>query len=324
MIPSNTNNVGDDSMYKKLFALVTAVSMFVSMSGCSASATMEPASEVISDGILDARGVWQKMCETVDGRIASSFTSTVEMNASMNAVFNTVETGLTAVTEIALSREPFRYCGRTELKANFFGQDLDGQFSVFAQRDAGGMDTYFHLLDAECWYSKHINLIPTDLLCQYEITTCVDKWTPDRLTLAEATRNLGGKEVYVLDSALPADDILKAIATPIGEIALENMSVTGLELQVTHYVDAVTFLPVQIEIQYQGIGAAMGDLFSKYAGRISGGLMSSVDVEVTTYRETLSNLVYEAVNVPCVPAEGVQNSKSISEFDFADILKIFG
>ena len=308
-------------MYRKLSALFAAVMMLV---GCASPAAAEPVETVMSETVLDADGLWTKMCQAVDGRTASAFTSTLEMGASVNTGLLPLDTSLTAVTEIALSREDSRYFGSTELKAKFFGKDLSGSFQVFAQEGTNGLDAYFHFVNADKWYSKHSTMVPTDLLGQYEITACTEKWMPKNLTLADTMQKINGTNAYVLTCSYAAEDMLKSISSPVGEISFDKIDISGLELRVTHYVDAQTYLPVQIEIQYQGIGAVIGNLISKYAGDLTGGMASSLEVDVTTYREVLSNLVYGPVEVPQVPAEGVQNSKDMAEFQFSDIMKFFG
>ena len=311
-------------MYRRLSALLMAFCMIFGLVGCTAPGNAPEATTAMSDGVLDAAGVWEKMCQAVGGRSASAFTSTIEMGADIDTGLVPLEAGATAVTDLVLSQEPFRYYASTEVQAKLFGKDFAGSFELYTASGSSGLDTYIHLVNGDSWYHQHTSMVPTDLLDQYGITACNGKWTPKNLTLAAEPQSLNGESVYVLNSSFAASDVLRAINSPVGEISFEKMDLSGLELMVTYYVDTDSYLPVQIDIRYQGIGALIGDLLTKYAGEIMGSMAASLKVDVTTYREVLSGLVYDPVEVPQVPAQGVQNSKDMKEISFSDIKNFFG
>jgi len=312
---------------RRIFSFLTAALMLVSLTACGNPASIEdesPNLPVVNteapDLALDAAGVWEKMSQAVDGRLASSFTATTEMGAKMDTGFMALDTQVSAETDVKLSADPFCYYAATDLKASFFGKEITGAFQMYSQSDEKGLDTWFHMDQKDNWYHYHASMVPVDLLSQYEITGCSGKWVPKDLTMEEQT--LDGAKVYVLTSDFKAEDVLTAISSPFGDIPFENVDISGLQLTTTYYVDSESFLPVRIEIQYRGMSEVIGDLISRYAGEMMGGKLASMNVEVNTYREVLSNLVYGAVEVPAVPEEGIQNSREVTDSNIMKYLDL--
>lgn len=312
-------------MMKRICILLAAALMMLTATGCAGiggevmAAFDSTESEAI---VLDAEGIWKQMSKAVDGRAASSFRDSVQMGSSLDLAFFSLDTNVYAQTDVILSDDPYGYYAKTNVRASLFGKEISKTFNVYSVTNDSGLDTYFHLDGEDSWYKNHNSMVPTDLLGQYEITACKGNWVPKNLSLAEEHADLNGTESYVLSSTFAASDVLKSISSPVGEISFENVDISGLELQVTYYVDVQTFLPVQIEIRYQGIGAMLGDLINKYAGKVTGNSIP-LDVDVTSYKETLTNISYGDVEMPEVPAEAIQNSKDIKDLDLSAVMDLF-
>lgn len=305
-------------MKKKMTIALAALLVLTMLAGCTATAAQDtqtgnPAAVVPEN--LDAEGVYQAMCQAVNGRVATSFTSQTQMGAKVSAMFMDMDASMTATTQVKLAQEPFAYHSATELEASFFGMDLNENIEVYFNTDASGLTSYFHLGDGDTWYRYQTALVPTDMLGQYRVTACTADWVPQGLTLQKV------EDAYLLSCTYDAESALTAITSPFGELSLRDFDISGLSLAVTYWVDTETFLPSQIQIEYRGMSAVVADLFSKYAGKMMGGNAANFEADVQSYQETLSDLTYDAVEVPQVPQSALENSKDAKDFNFSDFMK---
>lgn len=314
-------------MRRKCVSLIAALLALTMLAGCNKISSDDSAVNVFASGdsveSLDAEGIYEKMQQAVDGRLASAFTATTNMGAKMSAAVLSMEAELTAATDVKLTSEPFAFYSDTTLEASLFGADISESFQAYSRTDDGTSNSYFHVGSSDTWFHQQINAAPTDLLGQYSITGCPSGWVPQNLTLEEQTQIVDSRNAYVLSCTFSAADVLSAISSPLGEISLDGMDLTGVQLATTYYVDSETFLPVRIETEYRGIGAVIGDLFNQYAAKMLGNMGTAVEAEVNSYREVLSGLTYGPVEVPLVPEEGVQNSKDAADFNILESLKLF-
>lgn len=305
--------------YKRLFLFAVAVTM---LTGCAIRPEDVPAAALMTTETvaapLDAAGVWEKMSRSVDGRTASSFTDTIQMGGSLQTGMMNMEAEVTAKTDVMLSEEPYRYYASTNLEGTVLGQSLSEAFRIYSGTDGGEVDRFFERVSSGDWYHHSTARTSGDFLKQYAVTTCSREWFGENLTME--TQELEGEQVYVLKATFAAKDVLNAISSPLGEFSFDGLDVTGLQLEVTYYVDRESFLPLQIGIAYRGIGEVLEDLVGKYAGKMMGSFLS---LEVTTYRQELSNLVYGPVSVPAVPEKGIRESREAEQFNVVRFLDLY-
>lgn len=312
-------------MTRKILSLTLALLMVVFAAGCSNTNTdvtpTETSDATGAPAVLDAASLYEKMQEATGGKMATSFTSTTEVGLAVDAGVISMDSGISASTNVKLSADPFALYSETELKASIMAFDLSQKFEVYSQTGDEGVTSYYHLDSADTWLHMRSNADVSKLLSQYAVTGL--NWTPNNLTLAEQTQILNDREVYVLSCDFSAQDVLDAVRTPMGEFYLDGVDLSMLKLATVYYVDAATFLPVQIETEFDGIGEALGDKVSEYISQMLSDAGIRVDAEINAYREVLSGLTYDAVMVPTVPEEGAANSQDIADFDMTQVLKMF-
>lgn len=309
-------------MKRKMISLIAALLALTLLAGCSQMPTGESGDSLPVMGTdvqteLDAAGVYEAMQKAVDGRLATSFTSTTEMSADLNAAILSMGAEVSAVTDIRLCEEPFDFYSGSELSASVFGMNISESFQIYSSRDDSGLTNHFHIDSADKWLRQQLTMVPTDLLGQYAVTSCDGNWKPENLTLTGQTG-----DGYVLKGTFSAEDVLTAMVSPFGELSLDKVDLTGIRLDTVYYVDASTFLPTKIEIAYSGFGEIFTDLFNKYAGQFFNTFGAKVSADVTTYREVLSDLRYDAAEVPQVPEAGVQNSTDVAQFNIMEYLNL--
>lgn len=309
-------------MKKKMISLIAALLALTMLAGCGQMSAGESGDSLTVMGTevpanLDAEGVFEAMKQAVDGRIATSFTSTTEMSADLTAAILSMGAEVSAVTDIRLCEEPFKFYSGTDLKASILGIKIDESLQIYSSRDDSGLTNYFHLDSADKWLRQKMTMVPEDLLGQYSVTSCDKNWKPENLALTSQT-----EDGYVLTATFSAEDVLTAMVSPFGELDLNKVDLTGIRLDTVYYVDASTFLPTKIEIAYRGFGEIFTDLFNKYAGEFFNTFGAKVNADVTTYKETLSDLRYDAAEIPQVPEAGVQNSTDVSQFNILEYIKL--
>ena len=309
-------------MKRKMISLIAAVLALTMLAGCSQVSIGESGDSLPVMGTdipaeLDAEGIYEAMKKAVGGRLATSFTSTTEMSADLTAAFLSMGAEVSAVTEIRLCEEPFRFYSASTVSASCFGIDVDESFQIYSSRDNSGLSNYFHLDSADKWLHQKMTMVPTDLLGQYAVTACGGNWKPENLKLTAQTEN-----GYVLTCSFSAEDMLTAVVSPFGELSLDKVDLTGIRLDTVYYVDASTFLPTKIEIAYSGFGEIFTDLCNKYAGQIFNTFGAKFQADVTTYRETLSDLHYDAADIPQVPEAGLQNSTDVAKINILEYLNL--
>lgn len=308
-------------MKKKMISLIAALLALTMLAGCSQMSAAESGETLPVMGTevpveLDAQGVYDAMKKAVDGRLATSFTSTTEMSADLTAAILSMGAEVSAETQIRLCEDPFKFYSGSSVSASFFGVDIAESFQIYSSRDNSGLTNYFHIDSADKWLRQQLTMVPTDLLGQYAVTSCDGNWKPENLTLTGRMDN-----GYVLTCTFSAEDVLHAVVSPFGELSLDKVDLTGIRLDTIYYVDASTFLPTKIEIAYSGFGEIFTELFNKYAGQFFNTFGAKVNADVTTYREVLTDLCYDAAEVPQVPDAGVQNSSDVAQFNIMEYLQ---
>lgn len=308
-------------MKRKMLSLIAALLALTMLAGCSAMPTGESGDSLPVMGTdvpveLDAQGVYEAMKKAVDGRLATSFTCTTEMGADMTAAILSMGANISAETDIRLQEEPFRFYSGSAISASILGIDINESLQIYSSRDDSGLTNYFHLDSADKWLRQKLTMVPADLLGQYAVTSCDGNWKPENLALTAQTEN-----GYVLTCTFSAEDVLTAVVSPFGELSLDKVDLTGIRLDTIYHVDASTFLPTKIEIAYSGFGEIFTELFNKYAGQFFNTFGAEVRADVTTYRETLSDLRYDAADVPQVPDAGIQNSTDTAQFNIMEYLQ---
>ncbi|MBR3972349.1 MAG: hypothetical protein IKJ99_00170 [Oscillospiraceae bacterium] len=307
-------------MKRKMFSIVAALLALTMLAGCSQIPTEQSDDSLTVMGTevpaeLTAEGVYEAMKQAVNGRLATSFTSTTEMSADLTAAILSMGAKVSAVTDIRLCEDPFRFYSASTIGASCFGIDVDESVQIYSSRDDSGLTNYFHLDSADKWLRQKLTMVPADLLGQYAVTGCDKNWKPENLALTSRTET-----GYVLTGTFSAEDVLTAVVSPFGELDLSKVDLTGIRLDTVYHVDASTFLPTKIEIAYSGFGEIFTDLFNKYAGQFFNTFGAKVNADVTTYRETLSDLRYDEAEIPEVPEAGVQNSTDIKQFNIMEYI----
>ncbi len=306
-------------MKQKIAAMLVAA---LTLSALTACGGVQDASPVFSAGeaveTLDAQSLFLKMRQTINGRMATSLTDKVQIETKIGSGWLSAGAGLTAETQLRLNLEPFACYTSSQITASLMMVELSESVELYSARESQGLSNYYHREKGDTWYHQQITMVPTDLLGQYALTGCKEDWVPRDLTMESQTRLVEDRETYCLKCTYDAQKILSALSSPLGDISLNGLDLSEVKLETTYYVDVETFLPVRIEITYQGMEAVIGDvvadLVQEYLGK-------SLNLQIGSYQEILSGIRYDEVEVPTVPEEAVENAREVKDFDILEFLK---
>ena len=124
---------------------------------------------------------------------------------------------------------------------------------------------------------------------------------PDNLALAEEPEELEGKEVYALSYTIPLWYFTGTTGDTQTDTLLQDQHVLH-----TCYVDAETFLPLQIEASFSEVDESLADLLMLTYGNVYAEDLESVEIQINELTITAKDMVFEPVEVPAIPEEVLQ------------------
>lgn len=282
---------------------------------------------------MDAKTLLQKMEEVGKNQTAMSGKMSMEMDMSMGITGITMNMGMKLNGDMAVDTETGKMYTDMTVGVEVLGQTEEESMQMYGVTEDGVMTTYTYEELTDTWVKATEE---QDMTSQYEemLTFQADlsEIPEDKLSLAKEKEKVNGKECYVLTIDMDGayfDEAMKAgMEIGMGEMdemtksMLENADFSALSAKMVYYVDAKTFETVSMTGEILGMGDVMSSMLAPMMEEmvgLTGEENVEISIDIPVCKVSLTDLVYDNVQVPDVPQEAIDNAVDADSLEDLEI-----
>ena len=283
--------------HARRIALVLALSLLIlCFAGCGRMTTEKLAGNMVS---ATAGKIMTQMDAEMD----------LEMDFAVGEGEMIMEMGFDIGYEMAMKmrQEPFAGYGdiKLDVSMDVLGQNVDisETMQLYMVLEDGKLINYTHTDSLDSWESQEAP--DTEAATQTMDYSFLTEMVPE-ITMDEEKALLGEQEVYVIRLTMTGEQMQKALGE--NSALTDVLSQAGIDGQIdfsaltvpaVFYVDAESFLPVQIELEITGMGEMMQSMVTALPNMGLEG--DSVQIAVPVCRMVVKNISFDPVEVPALP-----------------------
>lgn len=300
-------------MKRRLFTLLMAAVMLLSLTACGkeAAPTTEPTTVPTTEPPMDAQTLLANMTAAAESKPATTMKMEMDMDIGMDftSMGMSMTMNMDMTMDMKMDSAAQTYYTDMDMNMSVMGEVMSEKMQTYVLSEDGTVVTYTYNETNGTWTRQET----PDALGQEDMTQFLKAFSADLLTLEENTQQLGGREVYVLHGTMSGasedmdmsalEDILSGLGTDVS-----GMDLSQIEVPVTMYVDAETFLIVQYEMEMAGMEEMMNVLIQSLLGSMEDTEELDMAITIEKFSMVAADIGYEKVEVPQVPAEGIQRA----------------
>lgn len=287
--------------FRRILAVLLVVAMMAVFAGC---------------GKMTPEKLAGKMALALTKTPMSSETVEMGFEMALGSQGFTMDMAMDISMDMVVALEPYRAYSDMTISMDMMGQNMTETSQVYMLEENGTVTTYTYVESAGIWQKATVDISAAEMTSNSSYNWLAQK-PAEELTLDEETQTINGKEVYVLRctiSGTQMQDVMSSMGgmnDALSDMGLSDMDMSALNVPAVFYIDAKTFLPVQIDMEIQGMDEMMKDAMEQTLG---GDLASmGVELEIGSVRMACTNISYEAAEVPEVPQEAIDTAIEIQE-----------
>ncbi len=278
-------------------------------------------------GEMTAEKLTEKVNEATAGKEMTSAELLMDLDASYAMDVMGVEMSMDFDMDLDLNQlinvSPFAGYSDGSIKMNVMDQEIDTEIQGHTVIEDDKIVTYSYTGMTNSWTREETGMSASEYE-EFLLTAPTFGDEAGEAVLEEETTQLDGTEVYVLQANYSGEDVEEVLsdAGPMGGLMdVGEGSMADMSIPVTIYVDAKTFLPVQMDMEIKGMDdfvnqMLMGELES--LGELTAD--SEITVEVEKCHVILKNFSYEAQEIPEVPQEALDSIALAEALESADAI----
>lgn len=286
---------------RKITALLLAAVMVLGLfSGCEKA--------------MDAETLVQKMTEASANVTDMGGKMDMDIDMTMSVTGMSLDMGMNLSGEYRTTSEPMAGWMDMTFSMEMMGMTQEMQMVSYYAEEDGVLVSYAYDSSTDMWTCSEAE----EMMDMGSMTTMdLTEIAAENMVLAKEKQTIGDREAYVLDVTITGELLNKAMAESMevldGELdeevaaMMEGMDFSAMSMKAVYYIDCETYLPLQMDIEIQGMGDALGTMINAMMSEEA--MDDSVDyeftVDVTKFTISMSELVYADVQVPTVPQEGI-------------------
>lgn len=258
----------------------------------------------------------EKLTEKINKAVVGKQITYAEIVMDMEASYDMTVMGMDMSMDLNWSMDlnqwvnanPFAGYSEGHLNMNLLGQEIDSNIKAHTVIEDDQIISYSYVEMMDKWTREDMGISASD----YEellLTTPTIGTDTSKIVLDEETTDLEGKEVYVLHLNYTGEDIemiLSETGALNGMLDIPEGAMSEISVPAITYVDAKTFLPVQIEMDIEGMEESVNQMISQQMESM-GEYMDETDVSVKVGKchVVMKNFSYDVQEIPEVPQEAL-------------------
>lgn len=287
-------------------------------------------------GKMTIEKLMTNMDEAMAGKAIAYSEVGMDMTASMGMSVMGMDMSMDMVMNMDMdmwtSEDPIKSYMEGTMHMEVLEQEIDSDMEIYMEENGDVLSTYTYSGMDDSWSYSEEEFDREEYLAMNDVSHFPMEDRFSDAVLDEETVEINGREAYVLHITCTGDD-MNSLMDKVGGSVMNSseysdLSFDGLSVPAVYYVDTETFLPIQIELDMEGMDTLINDMLEKELGSLgsdsgSKGLrgdddtssltssLDDVDVNITeiTFHMTLSNISFDPQDVPSVP-EDVKESLS--------------
>lgn len=308
--------------FKRFVCVSALLTVFcLSMSGC---------------GKMTIEKLMTNMDEAMAGKAIAYSEVGMDMTASMGMSVMGMDMSMDMVMNMDMdmwtSEDPIKSYMEGTMHMEVLEQEIDSDMEIYMEENGDVLSSYTYSGMDDSWSYSEEEFDREEYLAMNDVSHLPMEDRFADAVLDEETVEINGREAYVLHITCTGDD-MNSLMDKVGGSVMNSseysdLSFDGLSVPAVYYVDTETFLPIQIELDMEGMDTLINDMLEKELGSLgsdsgSKGLrgdddtssltssLDDVDVNITeiTFHMTLNNISFDPQDVPSVP-EDIKESLS--------------
>lgn len=247
---------------------------------------------------MDAESLFWKMSMAINGKRANQYRLARDMLIRTGDYESQTVTDMTVKIAAAPLAVYAESRGQMKTKSAGMNLELTQTTQTYVQMEEGTPVTYIHSDQDDSWIRYEEIVQPSKILTAYSYGVTLTR-PPEVMSVDTGAQIIDGRETYVLRCTL----------TPMEYFGEEA---EGLEISMIFYIDTEVYVPLRIEIDYLGMDVILSEALASIIGEMGLEGNGDVTIDCLEYREIITGLCYDPVEVPAVPEEGIRKSVDIS------------
>ena len=269
-------------------------------------------------GKMTTEKLLTKMNQAVDGRQMTYAEFTEEMEASyqmdvMGANMS-MDMSMTMDMKEYVNADPLSGYIEGTVNVNMMEQDVESDMKIYMGEEDGSVSAYVYTGMNDDWSRMDVDFDLEEYKKLLNQNTVANLFAgvgsaDESIAMDEETSDLDGTEVYVLRGSFMGEDVEELLSGAgvsmfMGDGMNMDLSLEDLSVPMVCYVDAATYLPVQIEMDIEGMDSLVDQMLESELGQLEGETEDlGMEISVGTCHVVMKNFSYEPQDIPAVPEE---------------------
>jgi len=269
-------------------------------------APTETPTEAPAKPMLSAEDIyWRSKFAAGEG--AWQYSTNVTLNLRIGAAGVYMRSDMSSTSHIVMSSDPCAVNLKTDLFYTLMDMEVEQTIHEYYRDEDGKLICYYNIEQLDVAGREEIileDLTPYAIILDYAI------WgypyaLPQDLEVEEETQMLDGKEVYVLTYSQTAMDVF----TMLNQEELDPQ-LAQVSIPTTWYVDAESFLPVEISFSLDEVDDLVASALISYANiMLPANPEEEIDIQINSFSYRYYAMGFDPVEVPQIPEDVITAAK---------------
>lgn len=269
--------------------------------GCQKKTAQKPDNETPEKKPLTAADIYRKAQYAILGKNLNHYVRTRKVK--LKATFVTAPTlHFENREEVWYANDPYTLCDIRNTTLNFGDDEVKTSMEVYLQRERDQTVSYIGY-NGEYWIREPMEEMISEVYYESYRYNMLPNIDASLLTLEKETREMDGKEVYVLSYTIPGREEYPYLTGKEMEECLDK-----LEVNITLYVERETYGIVRREATLTNITGVFSEWLYSTLETDDEEIFHEDDWDFREYVLTFKELDYGKVDVPKVPEVGRQKA----------------
>lgn len=292
-----------------------------------ADASKEKEEEPETDEV-DAEFLLNKLYEIANNNNTMTQVTTnmeIEMSMSMSGV--TIDLDMVSSGKNLIQLNPYTAYTYMEMTMEMMGQQETMVTENYILTEDGNLVSYAYDGSVDYWTKMDIGMSEAELMEQTETNFDWIKEKPvSDFTVDTQLHNIGGRDAYKVEFTLTGQEMnqslngMAGVKDMLDESGLGDFDMSSLNVPAVYYIDAETYQIIQMEMNIEGMGEMMNDMMSSLLGADAETAGYQMDINIGKCYMIYSDISYEPVEIPALPAEATETTDviNIEDLDISD------
>lgn len=287
---------------KRTLILAIISMLCLGLTGCGKMTT-----EKLLSKMIEATGGRQMTCAELAADIEASY------SMDISGADLTLDLSMSMDMKEYVNADPFKGYMEGTIHLAMLNQDIDSDMKIYMKEEDGGISTYTYTGINDEWTHTNGDFDLKEykkLLEQDTVSRLFTGTETNAITMEEETSVLDGTEVYVLRGNFMGEDVKNLLSGAGASLFMnENMdfdtSFEDISVPMICYVDTATYLPLQIEMDIEGMETIVNQMLESELGELEGTEDLGLEISVSTCHMVMKNFSYDPQEIPEVPSDAI-------------------